>query len=359
MSGNGNGVVRLTIDGRQVEAAPNETILQVARRYGIFIPTLCYDERLEPFGACRMCLVEVKGERRLMPACTTNVRDGMDVITSNDHIEHIRRLTLELILSDHPLDCMTCDSAGECDLMDLAYRYGIKENRFYAPRERPPVEDENLLIARDPSKCILCGRCVRICEEQQMISAIDFVGRGFEAEISTPFGMSLLETDCELCGQCISTCPTGALYEKQAIGRGRMDMIEKVRSVCTYCGVGCVIDLNVNVEDGRVIKITAPIGVPPNNGNLCVKGRFGFEFIHHPDRLTTPLIRRNGELKPCTWDEALDFVASKLSEIKERDGANAIAFISSSRCTNEENYLMQKLARAVIGTHSVDNCART
>lgn len=351
--------VRLTIDNKEVEANPGQTILQVASSLGIKIPTLCHDPRLKPFGSCRVCLVEVEKARNLVTACSAEVQDGMVVKTDTSRVINARKFVLELILSDHPLDCMTCDKCGECALQDLAYEYGARDNRFFKAPQKGIAPDPNTMILRDYDKCILCGRCVRICDEVEQAEALDFINRGFDTVIGPAYGDTLLGTTCEFCGQCVSTCPVGSLREKQAEGKGRIWNLEKVKTVCAYCGVGCTLFLNVSKKTGQLVKVTSEVGTVPNNGNLCIKGRFGYDFVHHPDRLTQPLIRKNGQLVEATWEEALTLVAKKFTEIKKRHGSQSLACVGSARCTNEENYLMMKFARAALGTHSVDQCART
>lgn len=353
--------VNLTIDGRAVAATPGQTILQAARRAGIDIPSLCYDDRLEPFAACRLCLVEVDGKPPVV-ACATEVVDGMVVATETDDIVGLRKVLLDLLLSDHKIDCLVCDRSGACRLQELAYRYGVGETTYGGAARSYPVRDDNPFITYDPAKCIVCGRCVGICQQVQQCGVLDFAERGFASLVSTSFGRSMVETECELCGNCVSSCPTGALFDKQSLRAGRTWDASAVRTTCPFCGCGCQIDLHV--LDGRVIRVTAEVGVPPNDGNLCVKGRYGYRFIDHPERLTTPLVRRRaadggrGELQPASWDEALDLVARRLDEIREQHGPDALAGFASARCTNEENYLFQKLMRAVVGTNSVDHCAR-
>lgn len=350
--------IRLTIDGHEVTAAPGTVVLQAALDAGISIPHLCYDPRLKPYGACRLCLVEIEGQPEPVTSCTTEVAEGMVVYTNTERLRELRKALVELLLSDHPRECLTCSKTGNCELQDLAYDLGLEE---FAPipYEREPILKDvgNEVIFRDPAKCILCGKCVRICSEVQMVGVIDFADRGFDTQVLPSEGGLTWDTDCELCGQCVDVCPTGALMVQRAIEKGREKDFTKVRSVCSYCGVGCVIDLNV--KDDEVVQVTAPMEVPPNYGNLCVKGRFGFEFIDSPDRLKTPLIRKKGELVEAGWEEALDLVACRLGEIAEEHGPDALGFVSSSCCTNEENYLMQKLARAVFGTNNIDQCART
>jgi formate dehydrogenase alpha subunit len=348
--------VSITIDGKAVEVPADYTILQAAREAGIRIPTLCHDERLEPFGACRVCVVKVEGARAFLPACATPVSEGMRIWTDLEEVRRARRTVIELLLSDHPNDCMVCERSGSCELQDLAYEYGVREPRFQGERHTYEVLDDNPLIERDYNKCIVCGRCVRICREVQGVGVYDFVNRGFDAVPGTPYGRALPETPCEFCGQCVSTCPTGALVSIPYKGKGRAWQVTKVRTTCPYCGCGCQVDLHV--RDGKVVGASSPVMVGPGQGNLCVKGRYGYEFIHHPDRLTRPMVRKGGELVEVSWDEALDEVAGRLKEIMEENGPDSVAFLCSARCTNEENYLLQKLARAVVGTNNVDHCAR-
>ncbi|MFH0965703.1 MAG: formate dehydrogenase subunit alpha [Planctomycetota bacterium] len=364
--------VKVRIDGREIEASAGETILEAALEHGITIPNLCHERRLAPYGACRLCIVEVEGARGLPTACTTKVTEGMVVRTRTEELERMRRMLLELLLSEHPNDCLTCEKEGDCKLQDLAYRYGLKELRFRGELKPRTVADDNPAIARDPAKCILCGRCVRICDEIQGACAIDFARRGNATTIEAPFGEGLLgpASDCELCGQCVSTCPTGALADKQGIGLGRSRDLAKVLTTCVYCGVGCQMYLDVDRERNRLVKVSSAIGLPPNDGTLCIKGRYGYDFVNHPDRLTKPLIRKEGAKKTgsfadpreafreASWEEALDLAAKRLEEIKAEKGADAIAVLSSAKCTNEENFAMQKFARAVIGTNNVDHCAR-
>ncbi len=345
-------MVSITIDGRRVKVREGATILQASRENDIYIPTLCDDPRLEPYGGCRLCLVQIKGMARPVTACTTPVSEGMIVETTNDEIEDLRRTIVELLLSDHPNDCMVCEKAGDCTLQELAYFYNIRKNRFYGERRQYAERDGNPFIERDMEKCILCGKCVRVCSEVQGVSAIEIAYRGFSAKVCPPFEKDL---DCEFCGQCVSVCPTGALMGKLSMGKGRQKDIEKVESVCPYCGCGC--NITLHVARNEVIRVSSrPDSL--NEGWLCVKGRFGFKFNSSPDRLKHPLIKRNGRFEEASWDEALDYVAQRLGEIKDRYGADAIAGLSSARCTNEENYLFQKFMRAAVGTNNVDHCAR-
>ncbi len=350
----------ITINGRKLSAVQGQTILEVALENGIEIPNLCHDPRLKPTGSCRLCLVEVEGQRGPVTACSFVVSPDMVVMTETDEIRGLRRTVLELLFYEHRGSCTTCDDNGECRLQQYGYEYQVDDSVFQLSEK--PAEDNyttgNEAIEYDPNKCIRCGRCIRICEEVQMDSALTFKERAGDVEVTTAFDMPLNDSTCELCGQCISTCPTGALYERSAKGKCQCKDLERTRTTCVYCGVGCQIDMNVNPKTNKIIRSTSPTGVVPNNGNLCVKGRFGNEFVGSDKRLTTPLIKRNGEFVGTSWDEAIGYIAERLSEIKTKHGADSIAGLSSAKCTNEENYVFQKFIRAGIGTNNVDHCAR-
>ena len=351
---------RIHINDRPCRARAGETVFEVAAREGVSIPTLCHDTRLEPVGACRVCLVEVEGQRRLQPGCAWRVAPEMKIVTESDRIERHRRVLYGLYLADHRLDeaGLPVDTANTNQLRTLVESTpALVLEPVDAPRLGRPA-DANPYIAFDPELCILCARCTRYCDEVEAVSAITLAHRGAETTISTAGERGLLDTTCELCGGCIDTCPTGALIEKKS-PLPLPDHAVTTCSTCNFCGVGCQIDLHT--VDGRVAKVSSPPpGETVNDGNLCIKGRFAYDFIHHEDRLTTPLIRgEDGELHPATWDEAIKRTAEGLLGVKERHGADALGFVSSSRCTGEENYLMQKLSRAVFDTNNVHQCAAT
>jgi predicted molibdopterin-dependent oxidoreductase YjgC len=345
-------MLKLSINTIPVTVPAGVTILDAARRNDIYIPTLCDDPRLEPHGGCRLCLVQVKGMPRPVTACTTPVTEGMEVETSNELIERQRRTIVELLLSDHPNDCMVCEKAGDCTLQELAYSYNVRSNRFYGQRRQYTKKDLNPFIERDMEKCILCGKCVRVCDEIQGLGAIDISGRGFTAKVTPAFEKDL---DCEFCGQCVSICPTGALMGKQFLGKGRQMNVKEVESICSYCGCGC--NLTLHVSRNEVVRVSSRRDTI-NEGWLCVKGRYGQTFITSPDRLKTPLIKKDGAFVEASWDEAYGLIAEKLTAIKQKHGPDAIGGLASARCTNEENYLFQKFIRAGIGTNNVDHCAR-
>jgi len=352
--------IQITIDERAVSARNGRTILEVAFENGIDIPNLCHDSRLKPTGACRLCLVEVEGQRAPVTACTFQVTAGMVVRTNTDLIRQLRRTILELLFYEHRGVCTTCDENGECKLQRYGYEYQLSDEVFQLPTVDANGDNYttgNEAMEYDVGKCIRCGRCVRICQEVQMDYALTFKDRAASVEVSTAFDMPLNESTCELCGQCISTCPTGALYERAAKGKGQCTRLLRTRTTCPYCGVGCQIDLNVNAGN-EVVRVTSPVGVVPNDGSLCVKGRFGMEFVKSDKRLTTPLIKRNGTFEKATWDEAIALIVHRLKEIKAAFGPDSIGGLSSAKCTNEENYVFQKFIRAAIGTNNVDHCAR-
>jgi predicted molibdopterin-dependent oxidoreductase YjgC len=347
-------MINVTIDGRDIDVAEGTTVLEAAKQLEIAVPTLCHDDRLQPFGACRLCIVEISGMPKPVTSCTTPVTDGMFVKTQSAKLFRLRKTTVELLLSDHPNDCMTCIGTGDCKLQELAYQYGIKENRFAGEMRDHHRIDANPFIVRQQDKCVMCGLCVRVCEEVQGVGAIGFAERGFESKVIPPFGHDL---DCEFCGQCVSVCPTGALSGAIWAGQPRMEGVKKTNTTCTYCGCGCNVTLSTTGD--KVFRIDSDSD-NHNRGWLCVKGRFGFEFINSPERLTSPMIRREkgGTLERVGWEEALDFVAKSFSDIKDANGPDALGGLSSARCTNEENYLFQKMFRAGIGTNNVDHCAR-
>jgi formate dehydrogenase alpha subunit len=350
--------VSLTIDDKNIEVVSGTTILHAAMVLGIEIPTLCYDPRLSNAGACRMCVVEVEGSKTLVVSCATSVTEGMNIKTSSDRVIRSRKLILELLWSDHPNDCLTCDKSGDCGLQTQMYKHDVKTSRFLDDTPYVPPKKEGGAIYRDLDKCIRCGKCIRICDEVQCEHILSFAKKGFKTNVATAFDEPLLESGCVFCGHCVSVCPTGALMESASIGKARAWETKKINTVCTYCGVGCSIDLHV--KDNEIIKVTADIASPPNYGSLCVKGRFGFDFYKHPERLKTPLVRDSIDkpFKEASWEETFSLIAKKFKQIRDKNGPDSFGCLSSSRGTNEENYLAQKFARAVMGTNNMDNCAR-
>jgi predicted molibdopterin-dependent oxidoreductase YjgC len=350
-------MVEFVLDGKTVTAPEGELLIHAAARSGVFIPTLCHDDKLDPYGGCRLCVVAVEGMPRPAPACATRVTEGM-VVSTNSQVPQFRKTLTEMLLVEH----LNSNPGGRPnELVDLAEELGAEAPFTLPDAKREPYEDRNKLMGYDPDACILCNRCVRYTQEVMMCSALSLEGRGPTTRIVPTHGHSWLDTECELCGGCLSVCPTGAIYEKFLDGTDRPERsLKKVKSTCTFCGVGCQIDINVDPETNRIVKITSDPNYVSNDGNLCVKGRFAFNFVHHPDRLTEPLVRaEDGELHPTTWEHALDVAAAGLKGVKDRHGPQSIGVLASARLTMEENFLIEKLARTAIGTNSVHSCEAT
>lgn len=344
------------------DVIPGETILNFVRRNlgHDHVPTLCDAPNLEPFGSCRVCSVEVGlakgGPLKTQASCHSPVIPGSFIYTDSEKIRRLRKNIVELVLTDHPLDCLTCEVNNNCELQTVAARVGIRDVRYPAGKNHldRPKDLSHPYMTSDFSKCINCYRCVRACDEVQGELVLSMAGRGFDSHIIKSFENNFFESDCVSCGACAQACPTSAIsdvFESKSIVADKV-----VRTVCTYCGVGC--NLNVSVLDGKVKSIQAPYDAEVNQGHTCLKGRFAFSFYNHPERLTSPLVRKNGVLEPVSWEEAYDYIAEKLTAIVQKYGPDAVSGISSARCTNEENYLMQKFIRAVIGTNNIDCCAR-
>jgi formate dehydrogenase major subunit len=350
------------IDNEAFEINEGETILSFVKRVKgeDLVPTLCDAPNLDPYGACRVCSVDVAlvadGPAKAQASCHTPVMPNSYIYPSSDRIQKLRKNIVELVLTDHPLDCLTCEVNNNCELQSVAAKVGVRDVRYPAGKNHLDRKKDlsHPYMTSDMSKCINCARCVRACDEVQGQFVLSMAGRGFDSHIvkgqETTFNLS----DCVSCGACAQACPTSAIsdvFESKSIA-----VDEKVRTVCTYCGVGC--NLEVSVKGGKVKSIQAPYDAAVNQGHTCLKGRFAFSFYNHGDRIKTPLIRRNGVLEPATWEEAYAFIAKELTRIKTDFGPDYIAGVSSARCTNEENYLMQKFMRAVIGTNNIDSCAR-
>lgn len=370
----------IVINGNEFAFDPGETILQAARRNHIDIPTLCHLEGAKPTGECGMCVVEIEGERELKCACSTSAANNAVVRTESAKVIEARRKVLREMLASGYHNCAArgsdsgdwtkfqidvqkgdaspelCPVWGDCELQDLAFRYHVSGERMPRPDEPYPMETVNPFIVRDFSRCIKCGRCVKACNEIQVNNAIKF-GEGDPPErVITEGDKPLKDSECVFCGECVQVCPVGALVEKDVRYNVRPWETEKIATTCSYCGVGC--QMYLHVRDGKIVRVSGMEGIPPNYGSLCVKGRFGFNFVDSPERLTKPLVRKNGELTETTWDEALSLAASRLGEIKSKHGSGSIGVLTSARITNEDNYISQKFARAVIKTNNVDHCAR-
>ncbi len=344
-------MVTININGIDVQASKDMTVLEAAEKVGIYIPTLCHHPDLPTFGACRVCMVEADG--RLVTACRAPVKDGMVVKTDTERVNRVRRNVVALILAYHNQDCQSCVKNNNCKLQEVSSFVGITQEHMERFRRQVPElknDSSNPVFTRDFSRCILCGICIRTCQEINGVEAIDFGFRGYETSVVTLGNKPLFDSKCESCGECVERCPTGALAIKDYKAPER-----EVKTICTYCGVGCGIYLGVRGD--KVVSVRGDKENPVSRGNLCVKGRFGYSFINHPERLKVPLIKKDGEFQEATWDEALSLVAAKFKEIKDNYGADYLAGLSSARCTNEENYLFQKLFRS-LGTNNIDHCAR-
>lgn len=349
----------LLLDGTRVSFTPGQSVLEAARAAGVFIPSLCFHRKTGVLSACRMCVVEVDGSPGLHPSCGLGAAAGMVVRTDSPAVRSSRRSVIDLLLSSGRHDCSACAATGRCELQEAAAAAGVEKASFILPRSFPPADDSSPLIARDPSRCIHCGRCVTACNEVAVHGVLGVAGRSAETrhiicDDDRPMGAS----SCVQCGECVQACPTGALLDKASSRAALPEDLDIRRTVCPYCGVGCGLLLHVDREKGRIVTVTGDEGHPASDGMLCAKGRYGLDFVHSEERLRSPLVRRNGVLQPSSWDEALTLVAESLAEARDESGPAAVAGLSSAKCTNEENYLFQKLFRQVLGSNSVDHCAR-
>lgn len=349
----------ITLNGKAVQVEEGWTILEAAREQGLYIPSLCYHPKVGQSGMCRICAVEVEGARGLVMSCITQVTDGMVVNTESEKVLEARRTIVNLLLSDGEHDCLSCEMCGSCELQDAAYHLGIERPSILIDKPRADVDQSHPMLVRNPNKCIHCYRCIKGCNNTVVNEVLSMGYRGHESLVVADQNLPMGESSCVGCGECIQLCPTGALTEKKSVGTGRPWDLKKMRTTCPYCGIGCQMWLHVNTAENRVVKVTGDEDGAPNEGMLCVKGRFGFDFPSSEKRLTTPLVKKNGKHVPVSWEEALDYTAMRLKEIREEFGADAVSGISSARDTNENNYASMKFIRAVIGTNNIDHCART
>ncbi|MBI4697687.1 MAG: molybdopterin-dependent oxidoreductase [Nitrospirae bacterium] len=348
-------MITITINGKEVHLDKQMTVLEAAKTAGIKIPTLCHHDLLKPYGGCRLCVVEVERMPKLQNSCTLIAADGMVIKTESDVISKVRREILELLLINHPLDCPYCDKAGECELQDLVDKYGPTVSRYKEEKRQVPESHADQIFTRHMGRCVVCTRCVRMCENVQGASAISIVGRGNHSRME-PF--SPTSFNCEYCGNCLTVCPVGAILSRLYIHSFRPWQVDKeIETICPYCGVGC--SLFVQVRDNSIKRVIPRLGKGLNKGLLCSRGRFGYEFIESNERLKNPLIRKNGKLEQGTWDDALHLIANKLTEIKKAHGGKAIAGMASPRCTNEDNYVFQKFMRMACRTNNIDSISRT
>ncbi|MDT8401381.1 MAG: formate dehydrogenase subunit alpha [Bacteroidales bacterium] len=350
--------ISINIDGKALKAEKGSNLLQVARDKGIDIPGLCYHRKLSPTGACRLCVVKIEGQRGLVMACTVAVEDGMKVTAFDRELEELRKHTIDYLLAEHNDET---DGSYHDELRELTVRYGLEKQ---ADRKYPNIyrelgygiDDTSPVLAYDASKCIKCFRCIKACYEVQGKNVLSFSLRGIKSHIVAGFD-HWSESECDGCGECIQLCPTGAIVEKPHREAIKIDKLNRrVITTCPYCGVGCQIELLV--KDNKILRVNGVEGVLPNDGRLCVKGRFGYDYVNHAERLTRPLIKRNGKFEEAEWDEALDLVAEKFGSIKDKYGSASLAGYASAKCTNEDNYLFQKFIRIVFGNNNIDYCTR-
>lgn len=351
--------VRVTIDGRNIEVPEGTSLMRAASEAGVQIPKLCATDSLNAFGSCRLCLVEIDGRKGTPSSCTTIAEDGMQVTTQNERLAKLRRGVMEIYISDHPLDCLTCAANGDCELQDMAGEVGLREVRYGYEGENhlDAVKDEsNPYFTYDPSKCIVCSRCVRACDEVQGTLALTIEGRGFGSRVAAGDLGNFFESECVSCGACVQACPTATLQENSIIDHGQPE--HSVVTTCAYCGVGC--SFKAEMKGTQVVRMVPFKNGQANHGHSCVKGRFAWGYATHKDRITKPMIRDAiaDPWKRVSWDEAIDFAASRLKAIQKEYGRKSIGGITSSRCTSEEVYVVQKLIRAGFGNNNVDTCAR-
>jgi len=348
----------LVIDGKKCAFTKTQTILEAARENGFHIPTLCYHKKTGPAGRCGLCVVKIEGMQGLQTACTAEAEDGMSVKTETPEILEARKTIVNLLLAAGEHNCLSCEANGECELQNAAYELGIERPAFFAQNTPIPVDDSSAMIVRDAKKCIKCGRCVVACNCNVVNEVLYYGYRGCEMKVICDHDKPLVDSSCVQCGECVQLCPVGAAIDKKSIGRGRPWELEKVNTTCAYCGVGCQVTLHVDRSKNSIVKVTGRDTLP-NEGMLCVKGRYGFEFPSSENRLKYPLIKKNGKHERVSWDEALDYTAAKIKSIIDRDGPDVFSAFGSGRITNENNYALMKFTRAVIKTNNIDHCART
>ena len=349
-------MVNITIDGIRVKVEKGTFIIDACRKIGVDIPRLCEDPRMKPAAACKLCAVMVQGDDNPLLSCCIKVNDDMTVWTDTEKVRAFRKKAIEKILETHPDDCLTCEKVGNCKLQDYAYEYGVERMNYRPLKEEDKYEIDysNKFYYFDKNKCIECKRCTRVCNNLQVQGAITDINRGFKKVNGETTYTKLSDTSCVSCGNCVSVCPVGALMEKKKEKYREWD-VKKVQTTCSYCGVGC--QLNLRVVGEKVVGVE-PVLDGPNTGMLCVKGKFGYKFLNRPERLKTPLIKKDGEFVEATWEEAYDLIESKAREVMKTNDGDAFAGLASARCTNEDNYAFQKLFRSVFKTNNVDHCAR-
>src|SRR5947199_139387 len=359
---NGAATVTVEVDGRPVTVPDGTSVMRAAALAGVKVPKLCATDTLKAFGSCRLCLVEIEGRKGYPASCTTTVAAGMKIRTQSDKLLQLRRGVIDLSVSGHPLECASCPAQGHCELEDMAAAVGITGSSYTGgAMHRPmPKDESNPYFAFDPQLCIVCSRCVRACDEIQGTFALTIQGRGFGSKVAASQDQPFLDSECVSCGACIESCPTGALTEKSIIGLGQPE--RALDTTCAYCGVGCGFKAEVRGEgaDVEVVRMTPDRAGKANHGHACIKGRFAWGYATHSDRVLKPMIRKTirDEWREVSWEEAIGYAASEIRRVQAQYGRDSVGGITSSRCTNEETFLVQKLVRAAFGNNNVDTCAR-
>ena len=351
--------VSIEIDGKPINVQADISVMRAAREIGVDVPKLCATDSLKSFGSCRLCVVEIEGKKGFPALCTTIVEDGMKIRTQTEKVAKLRRNVMELYISDHPLDCLTCSANGDCELQDMAGAVGLRDVRYGLEGKNhlnTVIDDSNPYFSFDASKCIVCSRCVRACDEIQGTFALTIEGRGFDSKVSASISESFMDSECVSCGACVQACPTATLMEKSIIDHGQPE--HSVDTTCAYCGVGC--SFRAEMKGDQVVRMVPSKEGKANSGHSCVKGRFAWGYSTHKDRVLDPLIRDNigDPWRKASWDEAIAFAAKRFKQIQNKYGRKSIGGITSSRCTAEEVYAVQKLVRTAFNNNNVDRCAR-
>jgi formate dehydrogenase major subunit len=350
--------MKISINNKWFEAKEKETVLQVALRNGIYIPHLCYHTRTGKAASCRTCVVEDEKTGKLVTSCNYEVQDGMQIITESKKVKTSQRYVVDMVLSSGDHNCLTCEANGDCELQDAAYYLGIRSASFPLYDGIHQIDESSEFLVIDRSRCINCGRCIAACNNNVVNETLAKSNRGFETKIIFDSDLLMGESSCVQCGECYQVCPVGAIIDKRTRGKRRNWNIKEIKTTCNYCGVGCQLNVKVDQITGKVVEITGVEDSITNEGMLCVKGRFGFDFAASNERLKFPLIKENGKFRKASWNEALELISNKFLEIKNNFGSDAIAGFTSAKTTNEENYLFQKFMRREVGTNNVDHCAR-
>lgn len=346
------------LNGKSYEAKEGETVLQLALRNNVYIPHLCYHEKTGKAAKCRACVVEVEGMPGLKTSCNLPVKDGMKVSSTSDQVLEAQRLVVDLILSSGRHDCLTCEQNGNCELQDAAYYLGIERPSYDLYDDEYEIDDSSEFIRVDRSKCINCGRCVAGCNNTVVNEVLNFANRGISTKVVFDSDKLMGSSSCVQCGECAQLCPVGCIIDKRSIGSARSWELDHVETVCPYCGVGCKLDVHIDRKRNKIVRVSGVEDAPTNNGMLCVKGRYGFDFVQSDERITTPLIKENGKFREASWEEAISLIANKFKTIKKEHGSDSIVGLASAKVTNEENFVFQKFIRKEVGTNNVDHCAR-